>query len=948
MTTTKKRIAHLAAVAAAVMCAGATAVTNTGFQFMPQLSVTASAATSVTYINDAGSVKKTSDYTLMTSSTKKLTGGYYVVDGNVTIDSRIKVTDDSYIIITDGSKLVAKAGINVASGVEFTVYTQDGGTGSLYAGTTNGSNSTASDGYCGIGGDGAFINLCGGNIYVKGGSGAIGVLGKSINLGWSNSWDTIYANSYSGAVYADKALANRSNGTIFDGKISSTDIKGATLSAVNTIDKNTTYLTDGAYAVMNGVTVANRITVDGDVDLFLGSNGSLRADEGITVNRGSSLVVSGTGKLYAGTTNGTSFSADDNNAGIGSENGARAGEIIIKSGTVYANGGRNAAGIGGSNAVINITGGKVTANGGRNAAGIGSGYSDNGSDIRITGGNINATGGSNAAGIGSGNSSSNSSITLGYTNNSDSIYASSYRGSVSFTKTLYQKGTNVAATSSNIDGKTLIPTASVSSYTVTFNSNGGSSVSSMRVNAGSTITTPTPTRRGYVFGGWYTDRNFNNYFYDGRTVINSDITLYAYWIGDFYTISYNSMGGSTVNSRTVTIGQPAGASEAPTRAGYEFAGWYTDRNCTQLFNISEPLYSDITLYAGWTSNANCTIYFDSMGGSYVSPITVSNGTRVSYPDVPIRSGYDFYGWFTDSNYRYEYEFNTAVTSDLYLYAKWVKQETQYCTISFDSMGGTRVSSTTVEYGKRINYPSAPTRSGYEFIGWYTDPGCSILFDFSDSVYSDMTLYAGWFENAPTYYTVRFQTNGAGSVADQYVMAGDQIDMLPYLERPGYIFDDWYTNSSLTSRFNQYSSITSDMTLYAGWIEDVPAVTYVTVYFESMGGSYIAPVTIESGSTVSNPGSPYLDGYMFGGWCSDSNALFAFDFSTPIYSDTTLYANWVYDESASYYGSTFNGGLVAAIAGGVALVGGGVAAGVIINKKKKNAAGKDDDSNKDEK
>ena len=77
---------------------------------------------------------------------------------------------------------------------------------------------------------------------------------------------------------------------------------------------------------MNGVTVANRITVEGDVDLFLGSNGSLRADEGITVNRGSSLVVSGTGKLYAGTTNGTSFSADDNNAGIGSENGARAVE----------------------------------------------------------------------------------------------------------------------------------------------------------------------------------------------------------------------------------------------------------------------------------------------------------------------------------------------------------------------------------------------------------------------------------------------------------------------------------------------------------------------------------------------------------------------------------------------------------------------------------------------
>ena len=463
----KKHAASVIVAAATILTVGAASFSGTLPGFIPNLSISASAATGVSYINASGSAKVCSSYTKIKSSTTKLTGGWYVVSGKVTIDGRLNVTDDSYIILTDGSRLTVNGGINVASDVKFNIYTDEGSTASLYAGTTTGNNTTAAYGECGIGGKGAKINIVGGNVYAKGGSNSYRIQGSDIHLYWTNPTDSIYASSYSSKVQVIESFVDTENSVAYNYQIvTANTLKGVTLKAANIVDENTISMSDGAYAVFNNIKVPSRIDVNGDVELYLANGGTLTTDDGISVPKGSTLNIYGKGgKLYAGTRNGTTFLAGDNNAGIGSSSGAKAGDITINSGIVYANGGRNAAGIGGNYATIQVLGGTVYANGGRYGAGIGSGYNDNGSTIDILGGNVTAEGGSNAAGIGSGYNSGSSSIRLSYTSSNDSIYASSYSGSISFLKTMYtEKGET--ATRNNIAGVKLSPSINAYTHTV--------------------------------------------------------------------------------------------------------------------------------------------------------------------------------------------------------------------------------------------------------------------------------------------------------------------------------------------------------------------------------------------------------------------------------------------------------------------------------------------------
>ncbi|MBR5091581.1 MAG: InlB B-repeat-containing protein [Ruminiclostridium sp.] len=818
MKNIKRRAASVILAAATVLSAGAASVGGGALGFLPSFVLSASAATGVTYINSSDEEKICDKYSKITSSTGNLNGGWYVVSGSVTINGRIDVTKDSYIILTNGSKLTVKGGIGVKSGVKFNVYTQDDATGSLYAGTTNGSNVTASSGYCGIGGSGAKVNIVGGNVYAKGSNGAYGITGSQIRLYWTNPSDSIYASSYSTSPTLYSAFANAENGVAYSSNttVSTAALNNVTLKAANLIESYTTNLNGGTYVVSGSTNVPNRLNVYGNVTILLAKNATLRADEGITVDSGNTLTIAGeNGRVFAGTSNGSTFTAMDNDAGIGSSRGARTGNIIIKSGTVYANGGRNAAGIGGNGSSVQITGGNVTANGGTYGAGIGSGYGDNGSDVTITGGNVTAKGGSNAAGIGSGYSSSNSSITLSYSSNNDSIYASSYSGNINFLKTMYTSDGQVAK-SNNINGVKL--SSKATTFTVSFESNGAGYISPKTVNAGQTLSViPYVEKSGYVFDGWYLDRNFYNRFYDNM-IIDSNITLYAKWIANGYTITYVTNGGTSVRSRQVRAGDPIGASELSYRDGYEFTGWYTDRNCRYLVNIDTPLYENITLYAGWRPISKyCTLYFRPNGGSDVDSYDVYSGTRVYQYEMPVpsRKGYSFKGWYLDQYCQNMSSYYT-ITSDTVFYAGW-QPDAVYHTVKIDTNGGNYMDPIQVLDGDTIGYLRDPVRSGYTFVGWYLDrSGVREFYPYGTPITSDMTIYAGWNLDV-TYVTVTFRVDGG--LYDTQTVAAGSIIRDPGEPIDGYYhgdWDGWYDQYDNYFRF--YEPVYSDTVLYARWVE----------------------------------------------------------------------------------------------------------------------------------
>ncbi|MBR1582518.1 MAG: InlB B-repeat-containing protein [Spirochaetales bacterium] len=182
-----------------------------------------------------------------------------------------------------------------------------------------------------------------------------------------------------------------------------------------TITSSTTAWTGdiGAFKLISNVTIDTRVTVTGTVLVNLAEGMTLSIPKGIRVSEGNSLTINGKGTLVINAT-------EDENAGIGGNDGENCGTVIIQSGTVTVTGGLWGAGIGGgdegSGGTITISGGTVIANGGVDAAGIGSGnYGSTAGTIEITGGNITAKGIAGTyggAGIGGGFDSDGGTITI--------------------------------------------------------------------------------------------------------------------------------------------------------------------------------------------------------------------------------------------------------------------------------------------------------------------------------------------------------------------------------------------------------------------------------------------------------------------------------------------------------------------------------------------------------
>ena len=244
------------------------------------------------------------------------------------------------------------------------------------------------------------------------------------------------------------------------------------------VTSETTTMTTGSYRVTEDVTVGSRITISGEVTLILGEGTTLTASKGIGVESGNTLTVEGSGTLRA---TGANY-----NAGLGGtandwDAQSEHGHIIINSGTVIAQGGYCAAGIGGgnkstagSNTIIEINGGMVSATGGMEGAGIGGGNNSyNGGYgapgvIIINGGQVTARGGSSGSGIGRGYRSTvtSGSLSLSWTNTTDYIDVDSYNiSNISISKPFVIFGDETTeATVDNIGGKKIIPLNDISLF----------------------------------------------------------------------------------------------------------------------------------------------------------------------------------------------------------------------------------------------------------------------------------------------------------------------------------------------------------------------------------------------------------------------------------------------------------------------------------------------------
>lgn len=153
-----------------------------------------------------------------------------------------------------------------------------------------------------------------------------------------------------------------------------------------------------------------------------------------------------------------------------------------------------------------------------------------------------------------------------------------------------------------IDVDTLDITVEAENWYVNFDTGEGSAVDTILVPSGEaigeTVAMPfDPTWEGYEFTGWYMDAAYTELYVDQP--ITADTTLYAKWKDAPVTVTFDSQGGTAVDSITVEKGGVVEKPVDPTREGYEFTGWYEDEECTTEYDFESLVEGDMTLYAGW-------------------------------------------------------------------------------------------------------------------------------------------------------------------------------------------------------------------------------------------------------------------------------------------------------------------------------------------------------------
>jgi uncharacterized repeat protein (TIGR02543 family) len=145
-------------------------------------------------------------------------------------------------------------------------------------------------------------------------------------------------------------------------------------------------------------------------------------------------------------------------------------------------------------------------------------------------------------------------------------------------------------------------------YTVSFDSKDGSAVDSQTVASGSTISKPAdPALDGYVFDAWYIDENYATAWDFDTGTVTAAITLYAKWTQEF-TVTFDTLGGSDVDSLTVTSGSAIAKPADPAYASHDFSGWYKEAAYATAWDFdTDTVTAATTLYAKWTGTSSLTI-----------------------------------------------------------------------------------------------------------------------------------------------------------------------------------------------------------------------------------------------------------------------------------------------------------------------------------------------------
>lgn len=437
---------------------------------------------------------------------------------------------------------------------------------------------------------------------------------------------------------------------------------------------------------------------------------------------------------------------------------------------------------------------------------------------------------------------------------------------------------------------------------------------------------------GYSFDGWYTSPTGGDK-YDWSTKLTNDVTMYAHWTANGYTVKYDAGGGKgTMGDQKFTFDVPQNLSpNAFTRDGYTFTGWkradtgdsYTDGQ--QVSNLTSTPNGIVTMIAQWTPNP-ASINYDpnpptgrTPGGQGTANWTGHTGdTQAIGANGWTVDGYTFIGWNTSADGKgtaYAPGTTWIANGTLTLYAQWTPGQAG---LTYDGNGATG-GKTDPQPGKtdeKINVrDNGFTRDGYMFVTWNTQAGCKgKAVDPGDewTLQGSGTLYACW---AGTAQTLAYHGNGAtgGNTAVQSGKTGDELTTNANgFTRDGYTFVRWDTakDGSGTAYgegkngVSQYTMKPAGNDLYAIWKANPASIVYRNGYPNTTGST--PDTTGSTGDTVTVSQNGFdRPGYTFTGWSTSKRgdpSLNPGDKHTLEPGTTTVWAQWKANPAHLVYNS----------------------------------------------
>ena len=434
-------------------------------------------------------------------------------------------------------------------------------------------------------------------------------------------------------------------------------------------------------------------------------------------------------------------------------------------------------------------------------------------------------------------------------------------------------------------------------YTVSFDENGGSSVENMTIQEGDSIQMPATKKTGYYFDGWTVDGELVTFPY----VITKNIEFTSKFTPVVYNITYNLNGGMletdknsyTIESNTITL-------DEPTRTCYTFGGWHTDNTFENaITEIKTGSYGNIELYAKWTPivydityNLNGGVNNEENSASF----TIESET-IAFAE-PMRVGYTFGGWYTDST------FENAITEiaagsheSVTVYAKW---DVITYGITYNLNGGTHETdknSYTIE-SNTITLDE-PTRTCYTFGGWYTDSTFkNAITEIAAGSYGNIKLYAKW---TPTVYDITYHLNGGINDSDNpssYTIESEAITLMVPV-RVGYTFLGWTYDGQNEPIISV--SITEGSHGERCFVANWQANTYTITFVTEAGDTASDPMTVTFDAKFTLPElqyKEYYESYWYDGTSKFSSGIWN------ITDDVTLTAK--YDSIFIVSGNTITG------------------------------------------